>query len=71
MKSWTHWSSAVADSVVYGTLGLDESWTMKAYKTTGGYEAWERIVKEGVTRDEIIDEMKKVVPIWKKPVAQP
>ena len=59
MKSWTHWSSAVADSVVYGTLGLDESWTMKAYKTTGGYEAWERIVKEGVTRDEIIDEMKK------------
>ena len=32
---------------------------MEAYKTTGGYEAWERIVKEGVTRDEIIDEMKK------------
>ena len=46
MKFWTHWSSAVADSVVYGTLGLDKSWTMEAYKTTGGYEAWEKSLRK-------------------------
>ncbi|NKC13611.1 MAG: NADH-quinone oxidoreductase subunit NuoF [Gammaproteobacteria bacterium] len=32
---------------------------MGAYKSTGGYEAWERIVRGGISRDAIIDEMKK------------
>lgn len=49
----------MADSVVYGTLGLDRPWSIETYRSIGGYEAWERIVRDGVSRDDVIDEMKK------------
>ena len=51
----------MADSVVYGTLGLERPWSIETYRSIGGYEAWERIVREGTSRDDIIDEMNRAM----------
>ena len=34
--------------VCFATLGQDEPWTMANYKKLGGYEAWEKILKEKI-----------------------
>jgi NADH-quinone oxidoreductase subunit F len=39
-------------------LGLERSWTLETYRRIGGYEAWERILKEKPPRDQIIDQVK-------------
>ena len=38
--------------------GLDEPWTIGAYESTGGYQAWRRIVSEKTPPAEIVDEVK-------------
>jgi NADH-quinone oxidoreductase subunit F len=36
-----------------------ESHTLESYRAIGGYQSWERVLKGELTRDAIIDEMKK------------
>ena len=48
----------MADYVCYGTLGLDKPWSIESYKSTGGYEAWEKILKEKISPAAVVDEVK-------------
>lgn len=48
----------MANDVCFRNLGLDNSWTLEAYRSTGGYQVLEKILKEKITPDEIIAEMK-------------
>jgi len=44
--------------VCYATLGVDQPWTLENYHRVGGYEALKKIVREGITPEQVIDEMK-------------
>jgi NADH-quinone oxidoreductase subunit F len=49
----------VGDFVCYGTIGLDKPWTMDAYKSTGGYEAWERILRDKMPPADVAEQVKR------------
>src|SRR3990167_6369362 len=42
------------NQVCYRTFHLNESWTLAAYLSVGGYSAWQKILKEQTPPDEII-----------------
>ena len=42
----------------FATLKFDEPWTLENYRAIGGYEAWERILRDRVPPDDIIEEVK-------------
>ncbi len=44
--------------VIFDALKVERSWTLEGYRQTGGYEAWERILREQVPREKVIDEVK-------------
>jgi NADH-quinone oxidoreductase subunit F len=44
--------------VVFEPLKLERSWTLETYRKIGGYEAWEKLLKEKPARDSIIDAVK-------------
>ncbi len=46
------------NQVCYRTLHLDNSWSLAAYESVGGYSAWRRILKEGISPQHIIEELK-------------
>lgn len=46
------------NQVCYRTLHLAEPWTLAAYQSVGGYQAWQRILKEQVPPKKIIEELK-------------
>jgi NADH-quinone oxidoreductase subunit F len=48
----------MSNKVCFRTLDVDNSWTLEAYRANGGYEVLEKILKDKITPDEIIDEMK-------------
>ena len=48
----------MSNKVCFRTLGVDNSWTLDAYRANGGYEVIEKILKENISADEIIEEMK-------------
>ncbi len=48
----------MTNQVCFRTLGVDNSWTLEAYRANGGYEVIEKILKDKITPDEIIEEMK-------------
>ncbi|MEL6870436.1 MAG: NADH-quinone oxidoreductase subunit NuoF [Pseudomonadota bacterium] len=50
--------SEVRNNVCYATLGSDNCWTLDAYRKTGGYQSWERILKGELSPDEVIDIVK-------------
>jgi NADH-quinone oxidoreductase subunit F len=39
-------------------LRYERSWTLETYRRIGGYEAWERILREKPPRDQIIEQVK-------------
>ena len=41
--------------VCLSTLGLDRSWTLAAYESTGGYNVWRRILAGGLSRQDIVE----------------
>lgn len=43
----------------YATLKLNQPWLLSTYKSTGGYEAWEDILKNKPSPDSIIDLVKE------------
>jgi NADH-quinone oxidoreductase subunit F len=46
------------NQVCFATLGHAEPWTLATYRSTGGYEAWEKILAGKITRDEVITTVK-------------
>lgn len=48
----------MANDVCFRTLQVENSWTLEAYRAAGGYEVLEKILKDKITPDEIIAEMK-------------
>jgi NADH-quinone oxidoreductase subunit F len=44
--------------VVFEPLSLPESWTLASYRKIGGYDAWERLLREKTPPEKIIDELK-------------
>jgi NADH-quinone oxidoreductase subunit F len=48
----------MANEVCFITRRFDEPWTLENYRKVGGYQAWEKIVSERTSREEIIDEVK-------------
>ena len=38
--------------------GVESPWTLDSYKQSEGYSAWERIIREQVPQDSVIDEIK-------------
>jgi NADH-quinone oxidoreductase subunit F len=43
---------------VFEPLGLERPWTLETYRKIGGYEVWERILREKTPREQIIDQVK-------------
>jgi NADH-quinone oxidoreductase subunit F len=46
------------NQVVFEPLKLPESWTLATYRGIGGYEAWERILREKIPPEKIIEDLK-------------
>ncbi len=44
--------------MLFEILKYEKPWTLDTYRKTGGYEAWEKILKEQTPREKIIDEVK-------------
>ena len=46
------------NQVVFEPLKLPESWKLATYRSIGGYEAWEKILREKTPPEQIIEELK-------------
>ncbi len=46
------------NQVVFEPLKLPESWTLKAYRSIGGYDAWEKILREKTPPEKLLEELK-------------
>ncbi len=46
------------NQVCFRTLHLDKPWTLETYRSAGGYQVLEKILKEKVSPDDIIAELK-------------
>ena len=42
----------------YATREFDQPWTLETYRKIGGYEAWERIIRERVPPSDVIEQIK-------------
>ena len=49
--------SRVMNQVVFEPLHLPQSWTLSAYRSIGGYEAWERILRDKIRSEEHTSEL--------------
>ena len=45
-------------NVCFTHLDKDQCWSLEAYREIGGWQAWEKIVKEKTSQDEIIETVK-------------
>jgi len=46
------------NQVCYRTLQFDKPWTYENYLKVDGYKAWRKILKEKITPEQVVDEMK-------------
>src|SRR5450631_2434264 len=44
--------------VLFEARNHERSWTIDGYRSFGGYQAWEQILREGTPREKIIEEVK-------------
>src|ERR1700744_4903802 len=44
--------------VLFESMKLDKPWTLETYRKIGGYEVWEKTLREKSTRESIIDGLK-------------
>ncbi|MBT8138018.1 MAG: NADH-quinone oxidoreductase subunit NuoF [Gammaproteobacteria bacterium] len=44
--------------VAFATLGLDQPWSIETYRSIGGYQSWERILRGELSPEEVIDIVK-------------
>jgi len=49
----------MVNQVCFTTLQFDEPWTLESYRKVGGYQAWERILRERILPEDVIEEVKK------------
>src|SRR5207253_850693 len=49
---------------VFEPLKLERSWTLATYRSIGGYEVWERLLKEKPPRAPVIDAVKASGRCW-------
>ncbi|CAK0747114.1 NADH:quinone oxidoreductase subunit F [Gammaproteobacteria bacterium] len=52
-------SSSESDRVCLTTLGFDPPWVLESYRKVGGYQAWEKILREKTPQASIVAEVKK------------
>ncbi|MFT5390659.1 MAG: NADH-quinone oxidoreductase subunit F [Gammaproteobacteria bacterium] len=48
----------MVNEVVFATLQFDEPWTLENYRKIGGYQAWEKILKEEIPPEEVVNIVK-------------
>ena len=48
----------MTNEVCFRTLHLDKPYTLESYKSVGGYQVWEKILKEKTPPEEIIEQLK-------------
>ena len=48
----------MANEVCYATLQFDEPWSMESYLKVGGFEALKKILNEGMSPEDVIEEVK-------------
>ena len=48
----------MANEVCFATLQYDQPWSMETYVKTGGYQALRKILVDGMTPEEVIEEVK-------------
>ncbi|MEJ2398112.1 MAG: NADH-quinone oxidoreductase subunit NuoF [Gammaproteobacteria bacterium] len=48
----------MSEQVCFRTLQFDQPWTLENYRKVGGYSVWQRILKEKIPPENIIEEMK-------------
>ena len=46
------------NNVCFQTLEFEEPWTLENYKRVGGYSAWEKILRENISPDDVIEQVK-------------
>ncbi len=46
------------NNVCYQTLKFDQPWTLENYLSVGGYSAWEKILQENISPDDVIEQVK-------------
>ncbi len=46
------------NNVCYQTLKFDQPWTLESYKSVGGYSAWEKILRENISPDDVLEQVK-------------
>ncbi len=46
-------------NVVFTTLHFDQPWSYENYLKAGGYQAWRRILRENISREQVIDWVKQ------------
>src|ERR1044072_790274 len=46
------------NQVIFEPLGLERSWEIETYRKIGGYQAWEKILREKPAPEKIIEEVK-------------
>ena len=48
----------MSEQVCFRTLAFEQPWTLENYRKVGGYSVWERILKEKMPAEKIIEELK-------------
>jgi len=48
----------MANEICFRTLNLPTPWSLEAYQSVGGYQVWQKILKEKISPQTIIDELK-------------
>ncbi len=48
----------MANEVCFRNMDLDRPWLLEQYQSRGGYQMLTKIMKEGITPEAIIDEVK-------------
>lgn len=46
------------NQVVFNGIDQPDSWTLEAYRRTGGYQAWEKILRDKTPPEQIVEEVK-------------
>ncbi len=46
------------NQLIFDVLKYERPWTLAGYRQSGGYEAWEKILREQIPREKVIEEVK-------------
>ncbi len=46
------------NEVCFKTLQFEQPWTLENYIRTGGYESWQKILKDRISPEDVIEEVK-------------